>query len=92
MALDEGTPVGWVSSVSVGDCAWCANLFIAPSHRRQGIARALLRRMLTQDKAGGGQENILLSSHTGAKLYPTIGYEMIGELLMFTPPKQTSSQ
>jgi GNAT superfamily N-acetyltransferase len=88
MALDGGTPVGWVGSVVVGDCAWCTSMFVVPSHRRRGIARALLIRMLADDKAMGAQANILLASHAGARLYPTVGYETIGKLLMFAPPKQ----
>ncbi len=89
VALDEEMPVGWVGSVVVGDHAWCTNMFVAPSHRRRGIARALLTRMLADDSASGAQANILLSSHTGAKLYPTVGYQEIGELLMFAPPQQS---
>jgi predicted acetyltransferase len=65
--------------------------FVVPSHRRRGIARALLTRMLADDKAYGAQANILLSSYAGAKLYPTVGYEEIGELLMFAPPKDRTA-
>jgi GNAT superfamily N-acetyltransferase len=91
MAMDDEMPVGWVGSVVVGDYAWCTNMFVVPSHRRRGIARALLTRMLADDKAYGAQANILLSSHAGAKLYPTVGYEEIGELLMFAPPKDRTA-
>jgi GNAT superfamily N-acetyltransferase len=87
MALDGTTPIGWVGSVVAGDCAWCTNMFVAPEYRRQGIGRSLLARMLADDKAAGAEANILLASHAGAKLYPTVGYETIGELLMLTPPK-----
>jgi hypothetical protein len=30
---------------------------------------------------------VLLATHTGAKLYPVVGYEQIGMLLLFTPKK-----
>jgi hypothetical protein len=30
---------------------------------------------------------VLLSSHTGSMLYPVVGYERIGELLAYTPPR-----
>jgi GNAT superfamily N-acetyltransferase len=90
MALDGETPVGWVGSVVVGDCAWCTNMFVVPSHRRQGIARVLLTRMLADDKTTGAQANILLASHAGAKLYPAVGYETIGKLLMFVPPRSAA--
>jgi GNAT superfamily N-acetyltransferase len=90
MTLDGPTPVGWVGSVVVDDCAWCTNMFVAPSHRRQGIARALLTRMLADDQAGGARANILLASHAGAKLYPAVGYETIGRLLIFAPPRSAA--
>ncbi len=30
---------------------------------------------------------VVLASRTGAKLYPVLGYEQIGTLLLFTPNK-----
>jgi len=79
--------VGWVRSIVVGDATWCASMYVRPPHRRQGIARALLSRMLHDDRAGGAKTSVLLASHTGAKLYPVVGYEQIGTLLLFTPKK-----
>lgn len=87
MSLDGDTPVGWVDSITASGCTWCNSMFVVPSYRRRGIARALLGRMLADDRAAGADASVLLSSHTGAHLYPTIGYEAIGKLLMFTPPK-----
>ena len=87
MAMDGAVPVGWVGSVSVGGCTWCTNMFVAPSHRRRGIGKALLSRMLTDDRAAGAEANVLLASHAGAKLYPVLGYETIGKLFVFNPPK-----
>jgi GNAT superfamily N-acetyltransferase len=88
MALDDVTPVGWVGSVAVGDATWCTNLFVAPQYRRQGIGRALIAQMLADDKAAGARVSVLLASHVGAQLYPTLGYETIGTLLLFAPPKR----
>jgi GNAT superfamily N-acetyltransferase len=87
VALDEDRPVGWVGSVVVGDCTWCTNMFVKPEYRRQGIARALLHRMLADDRNAGAAANILLASHAGARLYPTVGYEPLGTLYLFTPPR-----
>lgn len=87
MAMDQGTPVGWVGSVVAGDCVWCTSMFVKPEYRRRGIARALLTRMLCDDKAAGAGASVLLASQAGGELYPTVGYEMIGVLLMFVPPK-----
>jgi hypothetical protein len=44
--------------------------------------------MLRDDRAAGASAGVLLASHTGAKLYPSVGYEQIGTLLLFTPRKR----
>jgi hypothetical protein len=44
--------------------------------------------MLRDDRDAGATVNVLLSSHTGALLYPVVGYERIATLLFFTPRKQ----
>ena len=92
IALDEAVPqtVGWVSSVATAGCGWCNSMFVLTAYRRQGIARSLLARMLTDDKAAGAAANVLLASHAGAQLYPTIGYTQIGTLYLYTPPRRAS--
>ena len=87
VALVKNKPVGWVGSVVVDNATWCSNMLVLPAYRRRGIARALLCRMLRDDRAGGAKTAVLLASHTGAKLYPVVGYEEIGTLLLFTPIK-----
>lgn len=86
VAMDDDALIGWVGSIAACDSRWCSSMYVVPSHRRQGVARALLTRMLTDDKANGAEASILLASHDGAKLYPVVGYETIGKLFMFTPP------
>ncbi len=86
IAGDEG--IGWVRSIAVENAAWCADMFVKPAFRRRGIARAMLSRMLSDDRAGGAQASVLLAGHTGAMLYPVVGYEQIGTLLVFTPKKE----
>ncbi len=66
---------------------WCSNMFVQPSHRRRGIGRALLARMLRDDRQAGATASVLLASHAGALLYPGVGYEQIGELLAYTPKR-----
>ncbi|WP_395088204.1 GNAT family N-acetyltransferase [Armatimonas sp.] len=92
IALDEAVPqtVGWVSSVAAAGCGWCNSMFVLTAYRRQGIARALLARMLTDDKAAGATANVLLASHVGALLYPSVGYQQIGTLYLYTPPRRAS--
>jgi GNAT superfamily N-acetyltransferase len=87
VALIEEELVGWARSIVVGDATWCSDMYVKPAFRRRGIARALLSRMLHDDRASGAKLSVLLASHTGAKLYPVVGYRQVGELLIFTPKK-----
>jgi GNAT superfamily N-acetyltransferase len=84
-ALDGELPIGWVRSIVVGDATWVSNMYVEPKYRRRGIGKSLLARMLRDDRAAGAEMSVLLSSHTGALLYPHVGYERIGTLLLFTP-------
>jgi GNAT superfamily N-acetyltransferase len=85
VALDDGAIIGWVRSVDAADSTWCSNMYVRPSHRRRGIGSALLTQMLRDDRRGGAKQSVLLSSHTGALVYPRVGYEQIGLLLIFAP-------
>ena len=49
------------------------------------IGQALLAKMLRDDRALGSKCSVLTASHTGALLYPRVGYERIGTLFMFVP-------
>ena len=87
-AIVDGKIVGWVRSVVVGDWTWCADMHVAPPYRRRGIARGMLCQMLADDRKKGSTLAVLLASHTGAKLYPVVGYEEVGMLYLFTPGKK----
>lgn len=88
-ALIDDELVGWVRSITTetvgGASTWCADMYVKPEFRRRGIARSLMRRMLADDRAFGAQQAVLLASHTGAKLYPVVGYRQIGTLYIYTP-------
>jgi GNAT superfamily N-acetyltransferase len=88
VALDGTKPVGWVRSITAGKATWVSNMFVRPDYRRRGIGRSLLARMLRDDRSAGATCSVLLSSHTGAMLYPRVGYQRIGELLLFTPVRR----
>lgn len=88
LALDGDELVGWVRSVSACDSTWCSNLYVRPTHRRRGIGKALMIRMLRDDRARGASRSVLLASHAGALLYPHLGYEQLGQLLIFAPRKR----
>jgi len=85
VALDGEGIVGRVRSVDAVGATWCADMHVHPSHRRRGIGQALLSKMLRDDRARGSSCSVLTASHTGALLYPRVGYERVGTLLMFAP-------
>ncbi len=85
VALSGAGVAGWVRSVSVGDSAWVSNLFVAAAHRRRGLGSALMASMLLDDAALGVKTSVLLASPAGAQLYPLLGYEKIGELMILVP-------
>jgi ribosomal protein S18 acetylase RimI-like enzyme len=87
VALDGEKIVGWVRSVVAGDSTWVSNMAVRPTHRRRGIGSAMLAKMLRDDRAAGAKQSVLLASHAGALLYPRVGYEQIGTLLIFAPKR-----
>ncbi len=87
-AFDADKPVGWVRSIRTHpDCSWVSNLFVASAYRRRGIGRSLMSAMLNEDARYGVRWSVLLASQTGAKLYPHLGYNERGLLLLFSPLK-----
>jgi GNAT superfamily N-acetyltransferase len=88
VALDGENIVGRVRSMDVVGATWCADLYVHPSHRRCGIGQALMSKMLRDDRARGSKCSVLTASHTGALLYPRVGYERIGTLFMFVPRRR----
>jgi hypothetical protein len=44
-------------------------------------------KMLHDDLAHGAICSVLTASHAGALLYPRVGYELTGELLLYMPSK-----
>jgi len=88
VALDGEHIVGRVRSVDAVGATWCADMYVRPSHRRRGIGRALLSKMLRDDRARGAKCSVLAASHTGALLYPRVGYERIGTLFMFATRRE----
>jgi GNAT superfamily N-acetyltransferase len=87
VALVDGDIVGWVRSVAAGRSTWCSDMYVRDGHRRRGIGTAMLAKMLRDDRALGANKSVLLSSKTGALLYPRVGYARIGTLLIWAPKK-----
>ncbi|WP_246678632.1 GNAT family N-acetyltransferase [Mesorhizobium sp. B2-4-17] len=83
MAVEGDDIVGRVRSVNAVGATWCADMYVEPSQRRRGIGKALMVR--------GSRCSVLMATHAGALLYPSMGYERIGMLLIFGPRSRTSS-
>lgn len=90
VAVDGDEIVGRVRSIDAVGATWCAAMYVEPSHRRSGIGQALMAKMLQDDQARGARCSMLLATHAGALLYPRMGYERIGTLLIFGPRKRTA--
>jgi len=87
VALDGQEIVGRVRSMDAVGATWCADMHVNADYRRRGIGQALLCRMLRDDRTRGAKCSVLTASHVGALLYPRVGYERIGTLLLFAPRK-----
>lgn len=90
VAVDGDDIVGRVRSIDAVGATWCAAMYVEPSHRRRGIGQALMSKMLRDDRAHGSKCSVLAATHAGALLYPRMGYERIGTLLIFQPKKQVA--
>lgn len=88
-AHDGGRPVAWCRASRVGDCTWLSNVYTVDDYRRRGLARAVLAAMLADDLRRGIEWSVLLASTAGGKLYPTIGYDLLGWLQLFSPQPAT---
>jgi len=86
---EAGSIVAWGRDVLYhAEGAYVAGMYTYESHRRQGLATQILRKMLADDAVAGAEYSVLLASRAGEKLYLTVGYVQIGTLLMFTPSKK----
>ncbi len=80
---------GWVYSVPVGENAWVSDLHVHEDQRSKGYGKALMSRLLRDDRELGIKNSVLLASSAGARIYPTLGYQQIGVLQMFCPVKRS---
>lgn len=71
-------------------CAYTADLHVPESHRGRGYGRALMSRLLRDDRELGLDGNALIASTAGARLYPHLGYQLLGTLQMFCPARRSA--
>ncbi|MGD1908954.1 MAG: GNAT family N-acetyltransferase [Leptolyngbyaceae cyanobacterium] len=84
LAMDAGKAVGFtqlypcLSSVSMGRIWILNDLFVAPTHRRQGIAKQLMQRAAAYGRETGALRLSLSTQITNSAaqaLYRSLGYE-----------------
>ncbi|NWF79354.1 MAG: GNAT family N-acetyltransferase [Chloroflexi bacterium] len=66
-------------------CGYVTHVFTHPEHRRRGLARAVMLRLLHDSAARGASESALVASEEGALLYASLGYERLARLLVLAP-------
>ena len=86
--INDGTKfIGSCSSIRVGDASWIGSVYVDEAYRRKGLGMALMTRAMSDDRALGINQSILLASHTGLKLYSHLGFSQLGTMYIYNPPK-----
>jgi GNAT superfamily N-acetyltransferase len=85
---DDAAAYGWGESRQYGMHAYTSNIFVPETYRGRGYGRAVMSRLLQDDRELGLEGNALIASTAGARLYPHLGYELVGTLQMFCPSKR----
>ncbi len=65
--------------------SYVSRVYTAEARRGQGLARALMARLLADDLARGARWSVLTASRMGAPLYARLGYRPLGTVLLFLP-------
>jgi ribosomal-protein-alanine N-acetyltransferase len=78
VALDDGEVVGYVGSQTVLQEADMMNVAVADSHRRRGIARALVEELIRQLDAYQLTLEVRESNVAAISLYESMGFQQVG--------------
>lgn len=65
--------------------SYVSRVYVAEAWRGQGLARALMARLLSDDIARGARWSVLTASRVGERLYTRLGYCALGTILIFEP-------
>ena len=89
LAMDDGQVAGcatlcymtWLPTLDypTGKRAHLMNVYTAPGHRRQGIARQLVTALMHEAKSRGVTEISLDATEAGRPLYESLGFRPNGE-------------
>lgn len=104
LALSDGVPVGYLITALIPPEGELLRIGVLPSHRRRGIARALLGLHLASLPQGTALYLEVRESNTGAAaLYTSVGFQKVGvrknyyksptenAILMRRPPEEETS-
>lgn len=70
--------------------SYVSRVYTAETHRGQGLARALMVRILADDRARGARWSVLTASRMGERLYRGLGYQDLGTILIFEANENTA--
>ncbi|HQY30606.1 MAG TPA: GNAT family N-acetyltransferase [Thermomicrobiales bacterium] len=73
----DGMPVCVGKIALIAPCAYITDIVTLPTHRKQGLAGALMRAMEAEARAAGIGQAVLTASAMGRHLYASLGYETI---------------
>lgn len=65
--------------------SYVSRVYVAEAWRGQGLARALMARLLADDITRGARCSVLTASRMGERLYTGLGYRALGAILIFEP-------
>jgi GNAT superfamily N-acetyltransferase len=63
--------------------SYVSRVYTAEIHRGQGLARALMARLLADDRTSGARWSVLTASRMGEPLYARLGYRALGTIFIF---------
>lgn len=87
---DADRAYGWAQSRQHEQYAYTSDLHVPEAHRRRGFGRALMSQLLRDDRERGLEGNALIASSAGARLYPHLGFELLGALQILCPARRTA--
>ena len=77
---EEGSALGYLTSVRYGKSGWIGNLLVHPDARRHGIGRGLMERAVSALLKNGVETVWLTASEDGAGLYQKLGFVPIDSI------------
>jgi ribosomal protein S18 acetylase RimI-like enzyme len=83
VAMHEGTPVGVTMLGVRGDRGWIGGLGVLPAHRRNGVGRALMEKVL-EDAPPSMSLEVIEQNEPAIRLYETLGFERSRTLEIWT--------